>query len=58
MECEGCRDFPACIFLTSGSLAINRCPCNKCIIKTMCNYSCEDMKHHYEYVFPLLKEES
>jgi hypothetical protein len=55
MECEGCRDFPTCIFLISGSFAINCCPCNKCIIKTMCNYSCEDMKNHYEYVFPLLK---
>ena len=50
--CKGCHDFPECIFLIEGQVAMSECPCRICIVKMICEVPCEDMHNHYNYIYP------
>ena len=58
MRCEGCREFTTiCSFISMGSVAINECPCTKCLIKIMCETPCDKFKEHYHNTFKRINEE-
>jgi hypothetical protein len=48
MKCEGCKDHGSCTTQCKGSVAINECPCQECLIKGVCNKPCEALAKHYE----------
>jgi len=56
MECEGCKGYPFCDFLTCGYVAINECPCRTCLIKSMCTTPCELMDYHYKETYKMSGE--
>lgn len=48
--CKGCTDNGMCTLQTKGSIAINECPCQKCLVKGICKEPCEAITQHYENV--------
>jgi len=50
MKCTGCHDHGQCTIQTKGSVAMDDCPCRKCLIKGVCLSICEDLTNHYNEV--------
>jgi len=50
MKCTGCHDHGQCTIQTKGSVAMDDCPCRKCLIKGVCLSICEDLANHYNEV--------
>jgi hypothetical protein len=48
--CRGCKDVEACTIALKGSVAINECPCGKCLVKGVCERPCEAMNEYYRAV--------
>ena len=53
MKCQGCKD-QGCIFQLTGTIAIDECPCQECLIKMICETTCENLKKHYERTFGII----
>ena len=48
LKCQGCEAHGMCSLQTKGSVAINECPCQDCLIKGICKEPCEAMNKHYD----------
>lgn len=50
MSCEGCTESGSCTTQCKGSVAINECPCQECLVKSMCTEPCEAFAKHREEI--------
>ena len=41
-ECEGCATYDQCLINKDPNPFIILCPCRRCIVKMVCNHSCEE----------------
>ena len=46
-ECEGCADFPTCLYIKTEIKSSELCPCKVCLIKGMCNTPYQELAKHY-----------
>lgn len=52
-ECNGCSSLPIEVSGIEAGCFYDRtdgCPCSRCLIKMMCETSCEDLKFHAQKV--------
>lgn len=60
-ECKGCSMNHHCIIEPSytdpKTNEVIKCPCIDCIIKTMCNFTCEKYEKYEEYIIKNMEKE-
>jgi len=47
MKCTGCKDHGICTMQTKGSVAMDECPCKDCLVKGICESTCDKLNEHY-----------
>lgn len=40
--CNSCSSFPTNCFILSNPIYVGNCPCQKCLVKIMCNVECSE----------------